>query len=297
MSGGGGKLTRNWRINRFDRPILSLARMRRSSTIHPMQSRRACRLIRPIVFTSLLGLGGGGWGKLASACSCREPPPPIEACKSSAAVFIGTVVSGRLEGDNGRRYEFKVEESLKGKLNSNVEVFTGRGGGDCGYNFEIGGKYLVYAGGSQEELGTSICTRTKPYDFAGYNSRGEEERGKTEAEELKAELHSDSDKKTPQQELESQCVSYHLGHHREDERAADAEGCVEFNGYKVSVGRITNGEAVVGIKVTSQKHVDPTCQCQSAERDADWQERWLSTTNGWVFAERLTKPAGLKIFR
>jgi hypothetical protein len=148
-------------------------------------------LIRPLVFTSLLSLGGGGWEKLANACLCLEPPPPIEAYKSSSAVFIGTVVSGRLEGDSARRYEFRVEESLKGKLNDNVEVFTGRGGGDCGYNFEIGGKYLVYAGNFQEKLGTSICTRTKPYDFAGYNSRGEEERGKTEAEELKAKLHSD----------------------------------------------------------------------------------------------------------
>jgi hypothetical protein len=129
----------------------------------------------------------------ANACRCFEPPPPTEAYKSSTAVFVGTVVSGSLEGDYGRRYEFKIEESLKGKLNDKVEIFTGRDSGICGRSFQIGEKYLVYAGGSQEKLSTTICDRTKPYDFAGRNNQGEMESGKTEAEELKAKLHSDLD--------------------------------------------------------------------------------------------------------
>jgi len=138
-----------------------------------MQSHGAWRLIRPTAFISLLGLGGFGLGMSANACQCNEPPPATEAYKSSTAVFVGTVVSGRLEADFWRRYEFRVDEPLKGKLGTKVEISTGRGGGDCGYSFEIGEKYLVYAGGSPENLGTSICTRTKPYDFAGYNNRGE----------------------------------------------------------------------------------------------------------------------------
>jgi hypothetical protein len=237
--------------------------------------------------------------KLANACLCGEPPPPIEAYKSAAAVFIGTVVSGRLEGDSGRRYEFRVEESLKGKLTDNLEIFTGRGGGDCGYNFEIGKKYLVYAGSSQEKLGTSICTRTKPYDFAGYNSRGEEETGKTEAEELKAKLHSDSGKKTPQQELEALCTSYHLEHHHEDEQVANVAGAVEFTGYRISVGHVEAGEAVVGIKVASLKYISHVHvpQLVPTNPDRDWQERWRKTKDGWVFIERLSEPGWIVIYR
>jgi hypothetical protein len=40
-----------------------------------------------------------------------------------------------------------------------VVVYTGWGGGDCGYEFQVGSSYLVYAGG-QTDLGTSICSRT-----------------------------------------------------------------------------------------------------------------------------------------
>jgi hypothetical protein len=89
------------------------------------------------------------------------------------------------------RYEFKVEESLKGKLNDKVEIFTGRDSGICGRSFQIGEKYLVYAGGPQEKLSTTICDRTQPYDFVGRNNQEGIESGKTEAEELKAELHLD----------------------------------------------------------------------------------------------------------
>ncbi len=45
-----------------------------------------------------------------------------------------------------------------------VTVFTGMGDGDCGFNFQIGKSYLVYANNEtqdgEELLRTNICTRT-----------------------------------------------------------------------------------------------------------------------------------------
>jgi hypothetical protein len=42
-----------------------------------------------------------------------------------------------------------------------VIVVTGRGGGDCGYRFEVGARYLVFAYGDDAKLETNICQRTK----------------------------------------------------------------------------------------------------------------------------------------
>ena len=42
-----------------------------------------------------------------------------------------------------------------------VVLRTGEGGGDCGYHFRIGERYLVYALGPVEALETSICSRTR----------------------------------------------------------------------------------------------------------------------------------------
>ena len=41
---------------------------------------------------------------------------------------------------------------------------TGTGGGDCGYDFKIGERYLIYAHQwGSNRLTTSVCTRTRPY--------------------------------------------------------------------------------------------------------------------------------------
>ncbi len=51
-----------------------------------------------------------------------------------------------------------------------VEVATGSGGGDCGYRFAIGKRYLVYARKwppSGSGLTTGICSRTRPIEEAG----------------------------------------------------------------------------------------------------------------------------------
>jgi hypothetical protein len=103
------------------------------------------------------------------ACTCNLPQlnrtlrqQVNQSRKHARAVFSGSVLRIDEAGDS-MRVTFKIEGSWKGALSKEVVVVTGRGGGDCGYRFEVGQNYLVYAYGVGEAgLGTNICQRTMP---------------------------------------------------------------------------------------------------------------------------------------
>ncbi|HEV2883743.1 MAG TPA: carboxypeptidase regulatory-like domain-containing protein, partial [Pyrinomonadaceae bacterium] len=67
-----------------------------------------------------------------------------------------------------RTFTFSVEQSFLGLQTREVEVSTGMGGGDCGYAFKVGSRYVVYAYqfSKANRLTTSICSRTKLLDEA-----------------------------------------------------------------------------------------------------------------------------------
>lgn len=107
-----------------------------------------------------------------------------KAIKESDVVFMGKVLSKekvivpqKLPGIETTIYHryykftFTIECKYKGKIKTDtVEIITGVGDGDCGYNFEIGKNYVVYSNwkkkyfreGSKVSkfLYTDICTRT-----------------------------------------------------------------------------------------------------------------------------------------
>jgi hypothetical protein len=114
---------------------------------------------------------------MVNACTCAGNSPPCESFGTASAVFAGTVVGERTskrpkQGERTeidwapRAVKFSVEQAYSGVTGTEVEVFTGQGGGDCGYAFKIGQRYLVYAYSSQDKLTTSICTRTRPFSQA-----------------------------------------------------------------------------------------------------------------------------------
>lgn len=104
----------------------------------------------------------------ALACSCAPAPGPQEALNQAAAVFTGTVVSIQpSENPLGYLVTFRVERTWKGTQCREVTVFTGQGDFDCGYPFQSGQSYLVYADRSKGQLATNICSRTKPTAEAG----------------------------------------------------------------------------------------------------------------------------------
>ena len=104
------------------------------------------------------------------ACTCSLPPENEtvekqvrEAYKKSSSVFIGEVLEVIKKPDVfSVTIKFKVEKTWNEKFQNVITLTTGQGGGDCGYLFEIGKKYLVYAYGERASLGTNICTRTSP---------------------------------------------------------------------------------------------------------------------------------------
>ena len=128
---------------------------------------------------------------LASACSCMPPASVHEETARSTRVFVGRVTrteerSAKTDGGwlasaiqwikgvfgaspppDSQYYPhmlvtFEVLETFKGKTTSDVKLSTGMGGGDCGYPFEAGQTYVVYAHGVEGDLGAGICSLTGP---------------------------------------------------------------------------------------------------------------------------------------
>jgi hypothetical protein len=122
-----------------------------------------------VVALAWLLSASSGW-----ACSCATVGPgPCKGLKGSI-IFVGTVtdevdMSSEESGWSfgSMRYRFRVDERIVGMEENWVEVRTGRGGGDCGFPFEKGSAYLVFAHrGNDGKLYTSLCSSTRPVEAA-----------------------------------------------------------------------------------------------------------------------------------
>ncbi len=100
----------------------------------------------------------------AAACTCILNPPPQEALARTDAVFAGQVVDLRfVAGEHfpELRVTLRVVRVFKGDVGEVVEVGTARDGAACGFHFEAGQGYLVYADVREgKPLGVSLCSRT-----------------------------------------------------------------------------------------------------------------------------------------
>lgn len=106
------------------------------------------------------------------ACSCMEKSSVCNAFGDAKAVFIGKIVEGNSvermsdmlkTGTKDLTFTFEVSRGFIGaKPGQTVDVHTGFGFGDCGFPFEKGQEYIVYAYQSEDNqaLSTGICTRT-----------------------------------------------------------------------------------------------------------------------------------------
>lgn len=103
------------------------------------------------------------------ACSCLPPPPPAQAFAEADAVFMGKVVSFELTGDaySPRLAKFAVTKIWKGELDAVSEILTANNSAACGYYFQVGESYLIYAYKADDgKLHTNLCTRTQPVALA-----------------------------------------------------------------------------------------------------------------------------------
>jgi len=135
------------------------------------------RLFLPVILLSFAGWLFALHPAPVRACSCLQPPPPDEALRQADAVFAGEVTDFRkAEPGNGETlsdlYEavFRVTAMWKGPDADRIKVLTADPSQlMCGYRFEPGVRYLVYAYETTEGLDTSICTRTTVLDTADYD--------------------------------------------------------------------------------------------------------------------------------
>lgn len=125
------------------------------------------------------------------ACSCIGDISVKDEINKSDAVFVGTIFdreeikiydtlsSNRLIYRIEMKYAMSIETVYKGKhISDTTFIFTGSSGGDCGFKFKTGSKYIVYALNHKVEgryngqlyidqksaYYTTICKRTKLYD-------------------------------------------------------------------------------------------------------------------------------------
>ena len=119
---------------------------------------------------------------LVQACSCVMVGTGCGpwSLQREGAVFLGKVTAkvaqarpdaaGISDLSAGYAVHFSVDESFYGGAEAHGEavVYTGWGGGDCGYPFVVGTSYLVYAGvGSDGRLSTGTCHGTQPEIMVG----------------------------------------------------------------------------------------------------------------------------------
>lgn len=105
----------------------------------------------------------------AAACSCIMPESPQQTLQKSAAVFTGRVtgMTGEVDGPLGFGgssadpviVSFDVSRAWKGITENRVEIITAQSSASCGYRFEKGKEYLVYAYESEGKLSTGLCSR------------------------------------------------------------------------------------------------------------------------------------------
>jgi hypothetical protein len=109
----------------------------------------------------------------AYACSCIPPAPPKESLADAAAVFSGEVTEVVLPGggvvNTAEMIEvnFKVDQVWKGEIAELTTVTTAGSSASCGFEFQSGQSYIVYAYLVDGQLNASLCSRTAALENAG----------------------------------------------------------------------------------------------------------------------------------
>jgi hypothetical protein len=91
-----------------------------------------------------------------------ENPPPDFNQPAESMVDMRTV-----DQSGYSRYHFRVDEKISGIQTTDIDVFSGRGGGDCSYHFQKGAQYLVFPYQSDDGRPmATICSETRPVELA-----------------------------------------------------------------------------------------------------------------------------------
>jgi Carboxypeptidase regulatory-like domain len=132
-------------------------------------ARHTAQIFSAVVIVSAISLHA----ESASACTCVvvSPSPCAAASRPGKIVFVGTVLTEEstmlstdipgVSAERGRKLGLSVQETLVGRSRQFVYIETSTS--SCGYPFQVGEQYLVYAAGSEQSgFGTGACSRTSP---------------------------------------------------------------------------------------------------------------------------------------
>lgn len=152
----------------------------------------------------LIGLlvSGGLYYRLrpAYACSCLRPESPVIERDRATAVFSGEVLAIGPDNSYDQQVVFSVTEAWKGSLAEQTTVRTANNSAACGYSFEVGEQYLVYANGEAESLEVYLCSRTTALAQASEDIAAFSE-APLPAEEMPSVIPSDSSSGSPDADL------------------------------------------------------------------------------------------------
>lgn len=120
-----------------------------------------------VVVLGLVSLAGGP--RSLSACTCAPAGSPHQELERADAVFSGRVESiapARMPGDDPEwpsrlAVTLRLLAVWKGLPDGELAtVYTASQSAACGFGFEKGKKYMVYAYDSGGELTATLCSRT-----------------------------------------------------------------------------------------------------------------------------------------
>jgi len=104
----------------------------------------------------------------AFPCSCIPSRSPCFVAGTEEVVFVGTPTAvedaGVRNGLPTLRFRFQIDEAIQNTHVKTADVLTPLGTGACGFPFEKGHKYLVYASGRGGIYSVSLCSRTGPLE-------------------------------------------------------------------------------------------------------------------------------------
>ncbi len=133
-----------------------------------MTRRTSFIAIIPLIFAAVVAAILISPPRITYACSCMVPPGAAQARNDAAAVFSGrvTAVEGQREGTTPLRVSIDIAQVWKGPMLNRTLLLTSGSSASCGFDFQPGTDYLVYAFDQDGQLATGLCTRTAPLDQA-----------------------------------------------------------------------------------------------------------------------------------
>ena len=124
------------------------------------------RCVTVFVLTLTLGLIEIGANSRGVACECKRNNSVEQEFSDSKSVFVAKVIEIK-DSKPDAFVTLRVEKMWKGVKTETIVVLTDNRGKGCGYIFNKGERYLVYAFEDRDgALRTDVCTRTADVNSA-----------------------------------------------------------------------------------------------------------------------------------